>query len=102
MKGVLEAREQKMARFIGMTSHTNGEVMAQAIRRNDLDCVQMALNASRNGRFEALALPEAKKKNLGIIAMKVTGQEYLLGNGSGKTDMKSLLHYSMSLPVTTA
>src|SRR5215510_7561076 len=46
MKGALEAREQKMARFIGMTSHTNGEVMAQAIRHNDLDCVQMALNAS--------------------------------------------------------
>jgi predicted aldo/keto reductase-like oxidoreductase len=91
-----------MTRFIGITSHTNGEVMAQAIRHNDLDCVQMALNASRNGRFEELALPEAKKKNLGIIAMKVTGQEYLLGSGSGKTDMKSLLRYSMSLPVTTA
>jgi uncharacterized protein len=102
MKGALEAREQKMTRFIGITSHTNGEVMAQAIRRNDLDCVQMALNASRNGRFEELALPEAKKKNLGIIAMKVTGQEFLLGSGSGKTDMKSLLRYSMSLPVTTA
>src|SRR5215475_5058772 len=102
MKGALEAREQKMARFIGMTSHTNGEVMAQAIRHNDLDCVQMALNASRNGRFEELALPEAKKKNLGIIAMKVTGQEFLIGTGSGKTDMKSLLRYSMSLPVTTA
>jgi len=102
MKGALEARQQKMARFIGMTSHTNGEVMAQAIRRNDLDCVQMALNASRNGRFEELALPEANNKNLGIIAMKVTGQEFLLGSGSGKADMKSLLRYSMSLPVTTA
>lgn len=102
MKGALEAREQKIARFIGMTSHTNGEVMAQAIQRNDLDCVQMALNASRNGRFEELALPQAKKKNLGIIAMKVTGQEFLLGSGSGKAEMKSLLRYSMSLPVTTA
>lgn len=102
IKGALEARDQKMTRFIGMTSHTNGEVMAQAIRQNDLDCVQMALNASRNGRFEELALPEARKKNLGIIAMKVTGQEFLLGSGSGKTDMKSLLRYSMSLPVTTA
>ena len=102
LKGALEAREQKMARFIGMTSHTNGEVMAQAIQHNDLDCVQMALNASRNGRFEELALPQAKKKNLGIIAMKVTGQEYLLGSGSGKAEMKSLLRYSMSLPVTTA
>jgi predicted aldo/keto reductase-like oxidoreductase len=102
IKGALEARDQKMTRFIGMTSHTSGEVMAQAIGHNDLDCVQMALNASRNGRFEELALPEARKKNLGIIAMKVTGQEFLLGSGSGKTDIKSLLRYSMSLPVTTA
>jgi uncharacterized protein len=102
LKGLMEAREQKMARFVGMTSHTNGEVMAQAIKRHDLDCVQMALNASRNGRFEELALPAANAKNLGIIAMKVTGQEFLVGEGPGKADMNSLLRYSMSLPVTTA
>jgi uncharacterized protein len=102
LKGLLEAREQKMTRAIGMTSHTSGQVMAQAIERHDLDCVQMALNASRNGRFEELALPAANKKNLGVIAMKVTGQEFLLGDGGGKTDITSLLRYSMSLPVTTA
>ena len=102
LKGLMEAREQKMARFAGMTSHTNGEVMAKAIERHDLDCVQMALNASRNGRFEELALPAANKKNLGIIAMKVTGQEFLVGEGAGKAEMNSLLRYSMSLPVTTA
>ncbi|HEV2991953.1 MAG TPA: aldo/keto reductase [Candidatus Angelobacter sp.] len=102
MEGLLEAREQKMARFIGITSHTSGEVMVQAIEHNDLDCVQMALNASRNGRFEELALPAAKKKNLGIIAMKVTGQEFLLGTGAGKTTVDALLHYSLSLPVSTA
>jgi len=102
LKGLLEAREQKMARFAGMTSHTSGEVMAKAIERHDLDCVQMALNASRNGRFEELALPAASKKNLGVIAMKVTGQEFLVGEGAGKADMNSLLRYSMSLPVATA
>ena len=102
LKGLMEAREQKMARFAGMTSHTNGEVMAKAIERHDLDCVQMALNASRNGRFEELALPAANQKNLGIIAMKVTGQEFLVGEGAGKADMNSLLRYSMSLPVTSA
>jgi uncharacterized protein len=85
-----------------MTSHTNGEVMAEAIKRHDLDCVQMALNASRNGRFEELALPAANAKNLGVIAMKVTGQEFLVGDGPGKADMNSLLRYSMGLPVTTA
>src|SRR5437763_6822608 len=102
LKGLMEAREQKKARFAGMTSHTNGEVMAKAIERHDLDCVQMALNASRTGRFEELALPAANKKNLGVIAMKVTGQEFLLGSGTGKTDINSLVRYSMSLPVTTA
>ncbi len=102
LKGLLEAREQKMCRAIGMTSHTSGEVMAQAIRRHDLDCVQMALNASQNGRFEELALPAARAKNLGIIAMKVTGQEFLLGTAAGKGDIDSLLRYSLSLPVTAA
>lgn len=111
LKGLLEARDQKMTRAIGMTSHTSGEVLAQAIQNHDLDCVQMALNASQNGRFEELALPAARAKNLGVIAMKVTGQEYLLkstdGTASpagpqGKVDIDSLLRYSMSLPVTTA
>jgi uncharacterized protein len=102
LKGLMEAREQKMARFAGMTSHTDGAVMAQAIERHDLDCVQMALNASRNGRFEELALPAANAKNLGVIAMKVTGQEFLVGDGFGKANIESLLRYSLSLPVTTA
>jgi len=102
LKGLLEAREQKMARAIGMTSHTSGEVLAQAIQRHDLDCVQMALNASQNGRFEELALPAARAKNLGVIAMKITGQEFLLGAAEGKGDIDSLLRYSLSLPVTTA
>ena len=102
LKGALEAREQKMTRFIGMTSHTDGDVMAKAIERHDLDCVQMALNGARTSRFEEVALPAARRRNLGIIAMKVTGQEFLVGNESGKTDINTLLRYSLSLPVTTA
>jgi uncharacterized protein len=102
LKGLMEAREQKMAHFVGMTSHTDGAVMAQAIERHDLDCVQMALNASGNGRFEELALPAANAKSLGVIAMKVTGQEFLVGDGFGKAKIESLLRYSLSLPVTTA
>ena len=101
MKGLLEAKEQKMTRFIGMTSHTDGPTMAKAIGRHPLDCVQMALNAARNGEFETVALPAARKKKLGIIAMKITGQEFLLGQGPGKTNINELLNYSVSLPVTT-
>ena len=102
IKGLLEAREQKMARFIGMTSHTDGAVMAQAIERHDLNCVQMALNPTGNGDLRRLALPAANNKKLGVIAMKVCGQEFLVGNEPGKTSFDRLLRYAMSLPVTTA
>jgi hypothetical protein len=102
LKGLLEAKEQKMARFIGMTSHTDGPTMAQAIDRHPLDCVQMALNPSGNGSFEKTALVAANKKKLGVIAMKVFGQEMLIGQEPGKADPTSLLRFALSLPVTTA
>jgi len=102
IKGLLEAREQKMTRFIGMTSHTDGAVLQKAIEHHDLDCVQMALNPTRNGGFEHTALPAANRKNLGVIAMKVMGQDFLLGPERGNLDPAVLLRYSMSLPVTTA
>jgi len=102
LKGLLEAKDQKMTRFIGMTSHTDGPTMAQAIERHPLDCVQMALNPSGNGSFEKTALLAANKKKLGVIAMKVFGQEMLIGQEPGKADPASLLRFALSLPVTAA
>jgi aryl-alcohol dehydrogenase-like predicted oxidoreductase len=102
LKGLLEAKEQGMTRFIGMTSHTDGPTLAQAIERHPLDCVQMALNPSGNGSFEKTALVAANKKNLGVIAMKVFGQDNLIGQEPGKTDPTSLLRFALSLPVTVA
>ena len=95
-----ELREQKVARFVGMTSHTDGAVMAKAIEQNDLDCVQMAMNPARAARFEELALPAANKKNLGVILMKVTGQDKLMVDGGA--DTASLLRYAWSLPISAA
>lgn len=102
LKALYSLREQKVARFIGITSHTDGAVMAKAIERNDLDCVQMAMNPARANQFEELALPAAKKKNLGVILMKVTAQEKLLGNGPGGANIDALIRYALTLPVATA
>jgi predicted aldo/keto reductase-like oxidoreductase len=99
LKALYELREQKVARAIGMTSHTDGPTMARAIERNDLDCVQMAMNPARALRFEEMALPAANKKNLGVILMKVTAQEKLLGAGGAEPG--ALLRYAWSLPVST-
>jgi aryl-alcohol dehydrogenase-like predicted oxidoreductase len=102
LKALIEAKEQKMTRAIGMTSHTEGAVMAQAIERHPLDAVQMALNPSGTGAFEKTALVAANKKGLGVIAMKVFGQELLIGTEGGRTDVDTLLRFAMSLPITTA
>jgi uncharacterized protein len=99
IKALYELREQKVARFVGMTSHTDGATMARAIERNDLDCVQMAMNPVRALGFEELALTAAKKKDLGVILMKVTAQEKLLG--AGGAEASALLRYGWSLPVST-
>jgi aryl-alcohol dehydrogenase-like predicted oxidoreductase len=99
LRALYELRDQKVARAIGMTSHTDGAVMARAIERNDLDCVQMAMNPARVLRFEELALPAAKKKDLGVILMKVTGQERLLG--ADGADPAALLRYAWTLPVSS-
>jgi len=99
LKASYELRDQKVARFIGMTSHTDGPTMAKAIEHNDLDCVQMAMNPARALRFEEMALPAANKKNLGVILMKVTAQEKLLGPGGAEPG--ALLRYAWSLPVST-
>ena len=42
---VLKFRDQKMTRFIGITSHSNPTVLKTALERHDFDCTQMALNA---------------------------------------------------------
>ena len=101
IKALYELREQKVARFIGMTSHTDGAVMKSAIEHNDLNCVQMALNPSRTNDFEKLALPAANKKGLGVILMKAVAQDKLIGSGPGKADVDSLIRYALSLPVST-
>jgi predicted aldo/keto reductase-like oxidoreductase len=101
IKALYQLRDQKVTRAIGMTSHTDGAVMAKAIEHDDLDCVQMAMNPARALQFEELALVAAKKKNLGVSLMKVTSQEKLVGTGPGKADIAGLLRYALTLPVST-
>jgi predicted aldo/keto reductase-like oxidoreductase len=111
---LMKLRDQKMTRFIGITSHTDPAVLKTALERHDFDCTQMALNAAMMGManggkgmvindkmppsFESLALPVANRKKMGVIAMKIFAQEGLLGEAPNE----KLLYYSLSLPVTLA
>jgi aryl-alcohol dehydrogenase-like predicted oxidoreductase len=105
-EAVARIRDQKMARFIGITSHTDPEALRAALERHDFDCTLMALNAAQRGGaatgmragFETTALPVAVRKNMGVIAMKVFAQDELTGEAPGE----KLIYYSLSLPVATA
>ncbi len=117
LRVVMELRDQGVCRFAGITSHTHPDILATALQRHDFDCTQMALNAAKQGRsrnardpvedapedsFEAVALPVALEKGMGVLAMKATGQESLVGDGPGKAGIGLLLQYALSLPVTAA
>jgi predicted aldo/keto reductase-like oxidoreductase len=97
-----KAKEQKMARFIGITCHAFPDVLATALERHEFDCTQMALNAAQRSQvkgaspcFETVALPVALRKKMGVTAMKIFAQDALVGQASPE----KLIHYSMSLPV---
>lgn len=114
LKALYEAREQKITRAIGITCHADPAALRTALERHDFDCTQMALNAGLarmadapggmkaapmgGGSFERLALPVAARKHMGVIAMKVFGQEQLLG----AAPVEKLLAYALSLPVALA
>ncbi|GHT78766.1 oxidoreductase [Bacteroidia bacterium] len=113
-------REQKVARFIGVSAHGDPIPVTLFIERHDLDCVLLALNAAMQGvvydtginsfkndptsrsSFETIALPAALKKNMGILAMKVSAQGQLIGSAPEKADMHTLLRYAWSLPIASS
>ncbi len=116
---LIKLRDQKVTKSIGITCHNDPTVLKTALERHDFDCVQMALNAAQTGMkigktaagasamvinpemkasFETVALPVAKRKNMGIIAMKVFAADGLAGQASPE----KLLRYALSLPVSTA
>lgn len=111
LEALYEAREQKITRAIGITCHADPKALQAALERHDFDCTQMALNAglanmtenmkllpSSGNSFEKLALPVATGKKMGVIAMKVFGQEHLAGTAAPE----KLLAYALSLPVSLA
>jgi predicted aldo/keto reductase-like oxidoreductase len=101
-EAAVKAKEQKMARFIGITCHAYPDVLATALDRHEFDCTQMALNAAQRSQvkganpcFETVALPIALRKKMGVTAMKIFAQDALVGQATPE----KLIHYSMSLPV---
>lgn len=97
IQALIQAREQKRVRFLGITGHHDPEILLEAMRRFDFDTILVALNAADVHRlsFIQTVLPEAVRRSMGIIGMKVCAQGKLLG--SGRLTMNEAMSYVLSL-----
>jgi aryl-alcohol dehydrogenase-like predicted oxidoreductase len=103
--GAIEAAElakrQGKTRFIGFTGHKSPDFHLKMLARPYAwDAIQMPLNAldPHFRSFERLVLPEATKRNLGIVGMKPMA--FQNAPKTGVITSIECLHYAMSLPVS--
>jgi uncharacterized protein len=123
MEALLQAREQKIVRYLGITGHYRPDALMEAIHRYPFDTILMAVNAAdpHHYSFSEQLLPLAVEKRMGIIGMKVPARGRLLSSWTpppieqqkhtwegmvlaptaGTIDMRQAMYYSLSLPVST-
>lgn len=124
MEALLEARDQKIVRYLGITGHYRPDALIEAIHRHPFDTILMAVNAAdpHHYSFSEQLLPLAVEKQMGIIGMKVPARGRILSSWipppideqkhswegmsiqattGGTLDMRQAMYYSLSLPVST-
>ena len=90
--------DEKVTRFIGWSTHRNADVHIAAIDRIGPDVIMFPCNAAREEELQQRVLPYALKKGVGVMAMKTTAQDKLIGKGGATA--QELVRYAMGLPVS--
>jgi aryl-alcohol dehydrogenase-like predicted oxidoreductase len=106
MEYILDAQRQGVVRFVGVTGHQDPAANLRALHYWDeglrFDAMQMPLNPIDHHQrsFERQVLPELVKRDIGVIAMKTSGDGRLLRN---RVCTAAECHrYAWSLPVSVA
>jgi aryl-alcohol dehydrogenase-like predicted oxidoreductase len=107
-RGVLEmiekAKKDGKIRFVGITGHTEPGILNKVMDRYEFDTILIPLSvtdgANKQKSFEQETLPVAKRKGMGVVAMKTLGAGLVLQNRTAALD--DALNYVWSLPVSTA
>ena len=99
---LLQAREEGIVKNLGITGHANPDVLMEGLRRFEFDTILLALNpADKFHRpFMDELLPEANRRQLGVIGMKIPARGRIFRDG-GITTMKDTLTWTMSQPIST-
>jgi hypothetical protein len=124
MEALVEMRDQKVVRFLGLTGHHRPGPLMNAIRRFPFDAILLAVNAADPHHYSFITdlLPLTVEKQMGIIGMKITGRGRLLSTWTpppleqqrrswegvviaenpGTIGMRDAMYYTLSMPVSTA
>ena len=123
MEALLEARDQKIVKYLGITGHYRPDALIEAIHRHPFDTILMAVNAAdpHHFSFSEQLLPLAVEMQMGIVGMKVPARGRILSTWTpppieqqkhmwegmvlaptaGTLHMREAMYYSLSLPVST-
>jgi aryl-alcohol dehydrogenase-like predicted oxidoreductase len=73
--GLMEAKKQGMIRHIGCTAHLRAPRVLPVFETGEIELFMASLNFVERHiyKFEEKVLPEAKRRGIGVIAMKVLG-----------------------------
>lgn len=95
---LVQARSEGRVRYLGLTGHHDPAVLLEAMRRFDFDTVLVALNVADKHRlsFAESVLPEATRRGMGVIGMKVFAAGALVEPGSTFSPAEAM-HYVLSL-----
>ncbi|MCF6333203.1 MAG: aldo/keto reductase [Draconibacterium sp.] len=119
IKAMEKAKSEGIVRHLGITGHFEPLVLMNAIKNYPFDSILMAINAAdvHYLSFKNYLLPEAQKRGIAIIGMKVATRGRMISTWTpppmneqparlatqkpGTITIKEALAYNMSLPVST-
>jgi aryl-alcohol dehydrogenase-like predicted oxidoreductase len=97
-KAFLKLKNEGVVKNICFSYHKWNDASQKAFKEFDLDVVLCVINAARFNGNEDHLIPLALERDLGIVAIKIMGQNALIGNVTGD----DLLRYALTLPFTVA
>lgn len=75
MAALEKAKKDGLAKFVGMTGHNRPEKFVKVLEKRSIDAMMNAVNIvdRHTYSFEDVVWPVARKKEVGLVAMKVMG-----------------------------
>ncbi len=103
LKAFAEAKASGRVKHIGVTGHESPAILTQAVKMWPVDTVMMPVNPAEAviGGFLDQTLPQAQKKGVAVIAMKVLGGGHYVAPEQGVT-ADHLIRFALSYDIGVA